>query len=241
MATSPEEFLAETRARDKEMGVTPYFMEIAVENIPQSYLQKKAVYKNVEVVQIRFPGDTRYSPVFKTDSMWFRNGNEVITYAERFADQYQKFLSGEDQEASGTPLEALNAYGMTPELKSFCRSMKIYSVEAIKNLEGQGLKNLGMRGNRLKEMARAYYAEFANSEATLGELEKLRARIAELEAEKVPAQEFDGYEPEQVEEFANMSDDELKEAIAEITGTKPRGQPSRERLIRDLKELKEAS
>ena len=240
MVDVSSDFLSETQARDKEMGVTPYFMEIAVENIPQSFIQKKAVYKNIEVVQVRFPGDTRYSPVFPTDAMWFRQGNEVFTYAERFADQYQKFLSGDDQEASGTPLEALNSYGMTPELKSFCRSMKIYSVEAIHNIEGGPLKNLGMRGNRLKEMARAYYAEFANSEATLGELEKLRARIAELEAEKVPTQEFNGHTSDQVSEFANMTDDELKEAIAEHTGARPRGQPSRETLIRSLTELREA-
>lgn len=239
---SVEEFLEKTKSRDIQMGVAPYFMNLVTEDIPQSFLQKRYVGKTVEVVQIRFPADTRFSPVFPTDAMWIRSGNSVITYAERFADQYRAFVNGEDQVSAGTPLEMLNPYGMTPDLLSYCRTMKIYSIEALHNLEGQNLKNLGMRGNRLKDMARQYMATVTQGADTASELEALRAEVERLrQMNVIPQQEFNGATPEQISQFANMTDDELKEAIAQITGSRPVGRPSRETLERSLKELKEAS
>lgn len=239
---SLEEFLAETKSRDIQMGVAPYFMHLVTEDIPQSFIQKKYVGKTVEVVQIRFPADTRFSPVFPVDAMWVRNGNSVVTYGERFADQYRAFVNGDDQVSAGTPLEMLNSFGMTPDLLSYCRTMKIYSVEALHNLEGQNLKNLGMRGNRLKEMARQYMATLAQGADTITEIEALKAEIERLKQTNIiPQHEFNGATLEQLSEFANMSDDELKEEIAKITGSRPVGRPSRETLERSLKELKEAS
>lgn len=233
-----EEFLADTKNRDVQMGVSPYFMHLTTENIPQSYVKKQYVARTDEVVQIRFPGDSRFSPVFPVDAMWTRSGNTTITYAERFADQYRAFVSGDDQIASGTPLETLNAFGMTPDLLSYCRTMKIYSVEALYSLEGQNLKNLGMRGNRLKEMARSYMGSLASGDQVLGEIEQLKAEIERLRATNViPADEFNGVSSEVVAEFANMTDEQLKDAIAEKVGSRPVGRPSRDTLIRNLKEL----
>lgn len=228
---SREEFLAETKARDTAMGVTPYFMHLTTENIPQSYVKKQYVAQTDEVVQIRFPADTRYSPVYPVTAMWTRIGNDVITYGERFAEAYRAFVNGDDQIASGTPLEMLNPYGMTPDLISYCRTMKIYSVEALHNLEGQNLKNLGMRGNRLKEMARDYMASLTQGVSAMSEIEELRAEIARLKGSNVvPEQEFDGVDAADIDDFAIMTDDELRAFLEDKTGLKPDGRWNRERL-----------
>lgn len=228
---SREEFLAETRKRDIQMGVAPYFMKLTTENIPQSYVKKQYVGRTDEVVQIRFPADTRFSPVFPVDAMWTRNGNDVITYAERFADQYRAFVSGDDQVSAGTPLEMLNAYGMTPDLISYCRTMKIYSIEALHNLEGQNLKNLGMRGNRLKEMARQYMSTLSQGMDTMSEIETLRAEIERLKAGNViPEQEFNGVDAGDIDDFAIMTDEELRTFLEQKTGVKPDGRWNRDRL-----------
>lgn len=228
---SVDEVLAETREKDKQMGATPFFMHLTTENIAQSYIQRRYVPQTHEVVQIRFPLDTRYSPVFPADSMWMKVGNTVITYAERFAEQYRAFVNGDDQIAAGTPLEALNPYGMTPDLMSWCRTMKLYSVEGINSLEGQPLKNAGMRGNRLKEMARAYMASIANGMDTMTELEQLRAEVAALKGSNViPKDEFDGVPQADLDTFANMTDDQLREYLKEKTGASPDGRWGRDKL-----------
>lgn len=230
---SRDEFLAETKARDIQMGVAPYFMHLTTENIPQSYVHKRYVGRTDEVVQVRFPADTRFSPVFPVDAMWTRNGNDVITYAERFADQYRAFVNGDDQVSAGTPLEMLNPYGMTPDLLSYCRTMKIYSIEALHNLEGQNLKNLGMRGNRLKEMARNYMSTLSQGADTMTEIEALKAEIERLKAggaSIIPEHEFNGVDAGEIDDFAIMNDDELREFLEQKTGVKPDGRWSRDRL-----------
>lgn len=226
-----EDFLAKTRARDIQMGVAPYFMHLTTENIPQSYVKKQYVGRTDEVVQIRFPADTRFSPVFPVDAMWTRNGNDVITYAERFADQYRAFVNGDDQVSAGTPLEMLVPYGMTPDLLSYCRTMKIYSIEALHNLEGQNLKNLGMRGNRLKDMARNYMATLSQGADTMTEIEALKAEIERLrQTNVIPEQEFNGVDAADIDDFAIMTDDELRKFLEDKTGVRPDGRWNRERL-----------
>lgn len=226
-----DQLLEETKQRDMQMGVSPYFMHLTTENVPQSYIEKRYVGQTHEVVQIRFPADTRFSPVFPVDAMWTRNGNDVITYAERFAEQYRAFVNGEDQVAAGTPLEMLNPFGMTPDLMSYCRTMKIYSIEALNNLEGQNLKNLGMRGNRLKEMARQYMATVSQGMDTVSEIEALKAEIERLKAggaSTIPEHEFDGVDDPDT--FAAMSDEDLRKFLEEKTGVRPDGRWNRERL-----------
>src|SRR3546814_17192949 len=56
-----------------------------------------------EVVEVRFAGSKNYSPIFPVDAFWKREGNRVITYGERWPDQYRQFKEGNPQEANGTP------------------------------------------------------------------------------------------------------------------------------------------
>jgi hypothetical protein len=149
----------------------------------------------------------------------------------------------------GTPLESLKPHGITPEMISLCRALKIYSIEALYALEGPGLKALGMNGNALKDAARAFMAERLTGQQAQNEIEALKARIAELEAsgakvavpaEQTPPEDIDAAVALADGEFAGKSDDDLKAEIALLSGSKPRGTPTRETLESSVRELRQA-
>lgn len=225
----------------REITVTPVFRHITVEDVPASEREGHPVMKTIEVVEVRFAGSKLYSPVFPTDAMWKRDGHRVVTYAERWADQYQAFLSGNDQKASGTPLEMLKPYGISDAQLSLCRALRIYSIEALHHLEGSSLKSLQMNANPLKEMVRRYMADRASGAASVTEIDRLRAEIEALRSQ-IPSKEPSPAEVEEAiqtadDEYAAMSSDQLKEAIAAKVGSRPRGNPSRITLVESAREL----
>jgi len=219
--------------------VTPYFRHQTIENVPQSEIHQRPVMELVEVVELRFAGDKNFSPVLPVDAMYRREGHRVITYAERFGDQYRAFQSGEDQMASGTPLEMLVEHGITPAQISLCRAAKVYSIEALYHLEGRSLKTLGQSGNVLKDMARRFM-ERRPAPQSDDRIKELEAEIARLKAAApLPPKEAS---PAEIEEAANkpldeMDDGELKAFIKSKAGRAPTGTPSREWLLSAAKEL----
>lgn len=228
----------------REITITPVFKHISVEDVPASEREGHPMMKTLEVVEVRFAGSKLYSPVFPTNAFWKRDGHRTITYAERWSEQYSAFLSGNDQKASGTPLEMLKPYGISDAQLSLCRALRIYSIESLFHLEGQNLKNLQMNANPLKEMARRYMADRASGANSADEIERLKAQVEELRSQ-IPVKEPSLEEVERAiqaadDEYANMSNDQLKEAIAEKVGSKPRGNPSRETLVASLRELSAA-
>ena len=82
----------------------------------------------------------------------------------------------------------------------------------------------------------------------MGEIEALKARIAELESKStdVPEvqpspEEIDALVAEQDAKIEAMSDGEIKDAIALLNdGKRPQGNPSRPTLISALRELQAA-
>lgn len=224
-----------------EITVTPRFKHITVENVPQSELAGRAIMETKEVVEVRFAGQKNYSPVMPVDGFWKRDGHKVLTYAERWPDQYRAFLSGGDQVADGTPLELLKPFGISQSELSLCRALKIHSVEALHGIEGDAVRNLGMAGNHLREMARKYMNSLPGA-GQADELAALRAELAALRAANViPAAET---APAEIDALAvdaghDARKAELKEQIAALTGATPRGNPSTETLERMLKEAQE--
>jgi hypothetical protein len=231
---------------DLEHQITPYFKHLVVENVPQSEIQGKAVMETKEVVELRFAGDKNYSPVLPVDAMYRKEGHRVITYAERFSEQYAQFVRGAAQEASGTPLEKLSEYGITAAQLSLCRAVKIYNVEALYNLDGANLKSLGLHGNSLKDMAAAYMADRSKGNETARELAELRAEVERLRAAApLPAQEPTPAEMQEALDAADkeveaMNESELKAEIKRISGQFPRGTPSHEWLVKTVRELRAA-
>jgi hypothetical protein len=228
---------------DLEHQITPYFKHLVVENVPQSEIQGKAVMETKEVVELRFAGDKNYSPVLPVDAMYRKEGHRVITYAERFSEQYAQFVRGAAQEASGTPLEKLSEYGITAAQLSLCRAVKIYNVEALYNLDGANLKSLGLHGNSLKDMAAAYMADRSKGNETARELAELRAELAALKSgNPLPAQDPSPADMSRALEAADkeleaMDEGELKAFIKSKSGQAPRGTPSRDWLINTAREL----
>lgn len=221
-----------------DFAVTPFFRHETVEDVMASHREERAVMKTLEVCELRIAGEKNYVPVVPADSVWQIQNGQAITYAERFSDQYRQFKMGGSQEASGTPLQELSPYGITPAQISLCRALKIHSIEAIHSLEGHGLKVLGVQGNELKRMTAAYMANLSRGGQVESELESLRRQVAELMAERNQAIDIAEVAEEVTEEaleaaeFAGMSDEQIKAYIRERTGSTPRGNPSRETLLR---------
>ncbi len=228
----------------REITITPLFRYESIEDINKSEREGHLVKKMIQVVEVRFAGSKNYSPVFPVDAVWKTKNGRAVTYAERWGDQYRAFVAGANQEAQGTPLEMLGAYGMSDANLSLCRALRIYSVEALYHLEGDALKSLGIMSNTLKEMARAYMADRSKSADGVAEMAALRAELAELRAQ-IPVKEAS---PEEIEallqasadEFDSMTDEQLKDAISVKVGSKPRGNPSRATLLASIRELSAA-
>lgn len=230
-----------------ELTITPVFMMLEIENIPKSETAGHAVMEMHEIVEVRFAGNKSYIPRFPADAFWRREGNREITYAERWADQYRDFKSGNPQEAMGTPLEMLRPFGVTPEQLSLCRALRIYSIEALHALEGPAVKTMGMNANALKTAASRFMAERNTSANAYDEIGRLQARIAELESRSTVVPEKALSEPEidavikaADDAYAGLSDTQIKDEIAELAGERPRGNPSRATLVNMLDNLKAA-
>lgn len=224
-------------------GITPYFKVLTPLSVPQSQEKGRPIYKSpMEMVELRLAGDRNYAPVVPADSMYRRYGNRVVTYAERFAEQYHAFMTGGDQVAGGTALEALADYGITPQQLSVCRALKIYSIEALHELRDP--KALGMNANTLKDMARRWMEDKdrksvdkagADISSMQAEIERLKALIP---AEQTPPEEIDELVAKADDEFTAMSSDELKDLIADKTQQgRPRGNPSHETLVGMARDL----
>lgn len=210
----------------------------------------RPIFDDMEVVRIQMSGDRLQSPVFPANSE-VSGGIEDPetgltrpgTYAEKYAKQYEQFKKGERQTKSGTPIEALPF--LTPAKMKELKGLNIYTAEALADLDGQPLKTLGQGGRDWKNQAQAYLDNAAGSanvtklasenEWLKQELERMRSEQAQfagvVETERLTTNLGYGTALE------GKSDDELKEYIAEKTGQRPRGNPSRSTLLSVAQEL----
>jgi hypothetical protein len=226
----------------RDITVTPIFRMMEIENVPKSEEAGHLVKELHEVVQVRFAGSNNYSPIFPAHAFWKREGNQVITYAERWKDQYRDFKEGNSQQVTGTPLEMLMPYGITPEQLSLCRAMRVYSIEAMHALEGSNLKNLGMNSNRLKEMANKYMSDRMSGKQALDRIAELEAKLAAMSRvipvdEPTPEQAAEVVDIADTELLGAMTEDELRDFIFDKTGTKPDGRLKHESLVNLAKGL----
>lgn len=233
---------------EREITITPVFRIDRIENIPKSEKAGHAVLENREVVEVRFAGSKHYSPVFPAHAMWQRDpedGNRIITYAERWSEQYRAFKEGNPQEAAGTPLEMLRSHGITPEMLSLCRALRIYSIEALHHLEGPAVKTLGMNANKLKAAAARYMADRTTGAAAMDEIATLKAELAALREQMSTTVPVKDMEPAAIDAavkaadaaYTDLSDEQIKARIKELTQAAPRGNPSRDTLVRLLTEI----
>lgn len=196
-----------------------------------------AIFDNVEVITIRAPANKECTVVAPVDGLCNMDG-ETVTYAERFPDDYERWKAGHGSAVSGMPLK--QAPFMDKASVATLAAVGVYSVEQLADLGGHALKTLGMQGRKWQQQADAYLKNAGSSKevtALASENADLKARLEALEAMMAgkPA-------PAAIEDDVAEDDGEkeaLKAEFAQLTGARPKGNPSIENLRRMVAEVKQ--
>jgi len=227
--------LPRNNSKDPDDALVPLFKHLALPNPAKTLAEGRPVYDDIEVVEIRRPGARDYSVHPATEfSHWagdmYGGEQRRVTYAERFARQYQQFKAQSAQTKSGTPLDHLPF--LTEARRAELRAQNIYTAEQLAATDGQELKNLGVGGRELKNKAIEYIDEAKANVPTMqmqAELEALRARSQLLEEDNALLKQRANVVEAQFEE---MGDEQLRDFIKSHTGHAPTGNPPRKMLVR---------
>ncbi|QQO30735.1 hypothetical protein JJC00_18800 [Bradyrhizobium diazoefficiens] len=216
------------------------FTNNPVLNEPASQKAGRPIFDDMEVCEIRFPGDTKCWAVFpahEAEPNATREGGYVITYAEHYNAQYLQFKNQSQQTVAGTPLS--EAPFLTEAKRRELRALNIHTVEALAALDGAHLKTLGMGGREWKNQAQAYLDRAGSSADVTGMAAKIalleeRLAIAEATAAGVkratPAPAAAGDEGGTEKSLEECSDDELRSFIT-AQGGKAAHNAGRAKLI----------
>jgi hypothetical protein len=219
---------------DPDAPLVAVFKNHANPNEAKSLAAGRLICDDMEVCEIRAPGSRSTVVVVPATSFshWgtdpHTGGQVKVTYAERFARQYQQFKMLATQTKAGTPLT--HAPFLTEGKRAELRALNVYTVEALASVDGQELKNLGPGGREIKNQAVAFIEEAKKAVPNLqlqAELEALRARNTVLE-EDLEAARRNGVDPE----FEAMSLEQLRDYITANTGHAPAGALNRKTLLR---------
>ena len=207
----------------------PFFKNMPQHDENASKLAGRPIYRDMEVVEVRIAGDRNFAPVFPAHAMWMRVDGEEITYAQRWADAYERFTQNREQVAEGTPLSELPF--LTEAKRAELRALKVYTAEALASLDGKNLKALGDMGREMKNQATAYLEKAGGSAGTVAlaaEVEQLRAELAAMRGDTPPTTDY----------AEAQEKEDLKVQIAALAGSRPKGNPSVETLREMLADLK---
>lgn len=194
-----------------------------------------AVYEDVETVSIAIPGDKQTTVVAPAASFCTMGTGEVVTYAQRFPDDYERWKQGQSAAMVGMPLK--NAPFLSKAEVSMLAGLNIFTVEQLSEMGGAPLRNMGPQGRKWQQQAAAFLqaaqgsrdslADAAEKAAMMERIASLEAALARVSGEAAPA------EPADDEKTA------LKDQIEAITGARPRGNPSVETLRAALAEIQQ--
>lgn len=214
------------------------FKNHAVKNDGKSKEAGRPIYDDMEICEVRSPG-SRNVYAFPATAISHTSGDGMfgteevkVSYAERFAKQYQQFKAQQAQTVSGTPLNF--APFLTPGRCAELRALNIYTVEQLAAIDGIELKNIGGGGRELKNHALDYIDQSkanAPNLAALAELEQLKARNEVLEEDM---RRLKALSPDH--QYEDMTDQQLREYIQAHTGGAPKGDIPRKTLIRMARE-----
>lgn len=231
---------------NEDARIVVTFENHSVLNETASKEKGRPIFEDMEVCRIRMGGDRLQSPVFPA---WAEAPGGIVnedgysvpaTYKEKYAAQYKQFKAGERQTKEGTPIEALTF--LTPAKVKELKGLHIFTAESLASLDGANLKTLGQDGRSWKNQAQAYLDNAAGSAVATrlaDENAYLRQQLEELQKERAqyPAAIASEGEPDEDGSLDSMSDEQLKDFIAAKSGSRPRGNPNTETLIRMAKEL----
>lgn len=228
--------------------VVRFYIE-AVINEGETKKQGRPIYDDREFCEIRSAGNRQTVWVFPAHEVWKVQPNDLtgipdqITYAMRFNEQYKKFKAGLAQTMSGTPLE--EAPFLTQAKRLELKALNVHTLEQLAAIDGQPLKQLGMGGREWKNQAIAYLenaagtadvtklaADVAGLRDTLSEKDREIAELREALQAKAQPRKADAASP-----FGDWDDADLKNWLAEQTGSKPKGNPSHATLVQMADEV----
>jgi len=203
----------------------------------------RPVHDEVEKIWIRFPGDPKNDHIApaKDKSVWI-NGTQP-TYAERFPEHYEAFKKHQEYHGAGTPLSEAPFVNLAK--RKDLEAINIYTVEALADLDGAQLKQLGMDGRELKNQAAAYLQNATDNAASMkqaaensamkDELSALREEMERMKAQAASAQDT-AIVSHETSAFRDMDDDSLRLWMTEQGGS-PDGRWSRDRLLQEADKL----
>lgn len=183
---------------------------------------KRPIFKDKEMVRIKFVGDTRKVFEGPADASSVRDPetNRWLTYADRFPEHYEAFKRGVSVRASGTLLS--EAQFLSPSRVKEYEAKNIHTLETLVALDDRAIRGLGASTRSEMEIAQGILdkADHAAAATALeAENAALRAQIEEMKAAS-----------------AAPSDADLKAIIKQQTGKAPVGNPNRETLERMVAE-----
>jgi hypothetical protein len=163
---------------NKKQTLTVTFAGHSQLNVGETERKGRPIFDDIEICEIRFPGDLKCQAVFpahEAEPNATREAGHVVTYAEHYNEQYRKFKAGLQQTVSGTPLS--EAPFLTEGKRRELRALNVHTVEQLAGLDGANLKTLGMGGREWKNQAAAFLAAAAGTADVTG----MAAKIAKLE------------------------------------------------------------
>uniref|UniRef100_E6VFM5 Uncharacterized protein n=1 Tax=Rhodopseudomonas palustris (strain DX-1) TaxID=652103 RepID=E6VFM5_RHOPX len=225
------------------------FKTHSVKNEAASAKAGRPIYDDMEVCELRYPGNRETVGVFPAhEAFGWREDpqsgeREQLTYALAYPDQYHKFKLGEAQVQSGTPLAELPflTQGKRLELKA----LNIHTAEALAALDGKPLKMLGQGGRDLKDQAQVYLDNAAGSADVVAlaeqnaalkrEIEALKRGLAPAETDgddEVEDRDAGGESGDETSPFAAMDDIDIANWLEQATGKRPPANIKRATLIK---------
>jgi len=165
-------------------GITPFFKTLPFKDERKSIEAGRPIFVDVEVCEIRFAG-SKDCGVYRshTYSHWEvdeETGEQVhLTYAERWPRQYAQFKEKQHQTKSGTPLDYVPFLSDAKRME--LRAYNIYTIEALAELDGQNLKNLGIGGRDLKNKAIEYLASSSHDATIMRQQQQIEALISQVQ------------------------------------------------------------
>lgn len=199
----------------------------------------RAVYDDIEMVHIRIPGDKQLTIDAPANGFCTMFDGTQVRYKDRFPEDYDRWHQGLGAAVVGTPLK--HAPFLSKAEVSNLVAANVFTIEQLAEMGGPPLRSLGQSGRKWQQQALAYLKSADGSrDATSEAAEKaaLLERIAQLEAALTPTTVQTSVEPEDTEASRKIA---LKDEIERLTGRRPVGNASIERLERDLQEATAAS
>lgn len=152
-----------------EDGVFAAFYDEAIKNEQETEKRGVPVFDEKVFINIKIPNsiDDISRPATDADK-------------KRFPQSWQAYLTGREPTDSGFPLEQWPQLTVS-ELK-VCHAVGVKTVEQLANLADSGIHRLGVGGHTMKNRAKKFLSD-------VGEMDRLRARVQELEAKIAKAEQ----------------------------------------------------